>query len=215
MPTEILRPNAAGDECAFPSQGGCSSCPNHYTCVNEEIADGGTYIYAETNDYRDLYNLPNSSGLGTIDKITLYFRVFGGASNVRWKGVIKSNSTVSDTVEKDPYGDVGDQTYKTYSQDWVTNPADSEAWEWADIDALQIGVAFVGAVGAWGRCTQVYVEIAYTESPTHTITASAGVNGIIEPSGAVQVTDGNDQLFTMTPNGGYDIYEILIDGTPI
>jgi adhesin/invasin len=47
---------------------------------------------------------------------------------------------------------------------------------------------------------------------TYTITASAGANGSISPSGAVSVVHGADQLFTMTPNLGYVVSSILVDG---
>jgi hypothetical protein len=42
-----------------------------------------------------------------------------------------------------------------------------------------------------------------TSSPTHTITASAGMNGAIAPSGAVIVSNGTDQAFTITPSNHY------------
>ena len=45
------------------------------------------------------------------------------------------------------------------------------------------------------------------------ITATAGVNGTINPSGTVTVEEGNSQTFTFSPNNGYEIDEVLIDGT--
>ena len=48
--------------------------------------------------------------------------------------------------------------------------------------------------------------------PQYTITATAGENGIIAPSGAVSVIQGNDQVFTITPLSGYRIAEVLVDG---
>ena len=47
---------------------------------------------------------------------------------------------------------------------------------------------------------------------THTITASAGAGGSISPSGAVTVSDGADQAFTITPNTGYHVSDVLVDG---
>ena len=46
----------------------------------------------------------------------------------------------------------------------------------------------------------------------HTITATAGSNGSISPSGTVAVSHGTSQAFTITPNTGYEIDEVLIDG---
>ena len=47
---------------------------------------------------------------------------------------------------------------------------------------------------------------------THTITASAGANGTITPSGAVSVAHGGNQTFTMTPAACYRVLDVLVDG---
>ncbi len=47
---------------------------------------------------------------------------------------------------------------------------------------------------------------------TYTITASAGANGSINPSGAVAVNSGATQAFTITPNSGFHIADVLVDG---
>lgn len=46
----------------------------------------------------------------------------------------------------------------------------------------------------------------------HTITATAGANGSISPSGAVSVANGGSQTFEMIPNSGYAVFEIYVDG---
>lgn len=50
--------------------------------------------------------------------------------------------------------------------------------------------------------------------PTFTITASAGAGGSINPNGSVTVSYGDDQTFTVTPDTGYQIDTVLMDGTP-
>ncbi|WKZ28958.1 MAG: PQQ-dependent sugar dehydrogenase [Patescibacteria group bacterium] len=47
---------------------------------------------------------------------------------------------------------------------------------------------------------------------TFTVTASAGANGAITPSGSVVVNSGANQSFTITPNGGYQVADVLVDG---
>jgi glucose/arabinose dehydrogenase len=47
---------------------------------------------------------------------------------------------------------------------------------------------------------------------THTISASAGTNGTVSPSGSVAVVQGTNQAFTITPNAGYQIADVLVDG---
>jgi len=48
-----------------------------------------------------------------------------------------------------------------------------------------------------------------------TINASAGVGGTITPSGEVAVIPGTDQLFTITPDVGYEIADVLVDGESV
>ncbi len=50
--------------------------------------------------------------------------------------------------------------------------------------------------------------------PAFTITASAGDGGSISPSGSVTVTYGDNQTFTVTPDAGYQIATVLMDGAP-
>lgn len=47
------------------------------------------------------------------------------------------------------------------------------------------------------------------------ITAKAGANGTITPSGNVTVKAGADQAFAIQPNSGYTVSKVLIDGTDV
>jgi len=48
-----------------------------------------------------------------------------------------------------------------------------------------------------------------------TITSSSGANGSITPPGAVSVTSGGSKIYTITPNTGYKISSITVDGNPV
>jgi parallel beta-helix repeat protein len=48
---------------------------------------------------------------------------------------------------------------------------------------------------------------------TYTITASAGPNGSIDPSGDVSINQGLDITFTITPDTGFQINDVLVDGS--
>src|SRR5581483_1246917 len=50
---------------------------------------------------------------------------------------------------------------------------------------------------------------------TFTITASAGSGGTISPSGAVNVNQGSSQTFTITPNSGFAVSSVTVDGTNV
>ncbi|SFR48975.1 Por secretion system C-terminal sorting domain-containing protein [Robiginitalea myxolifaciens] len=47
------------------------------------------------------------------------------------------------------------------------------------------------------------------------ITASSGPGGSISPDGTVQVMDGGSQLFTFTPDPGFEVAEVLVNGSPV
>ena len=47
---------------------------------------------------------------------------------------------------------------------------------------------------------------------TFTITATAGINGVISPWGTIIVEEGSSRNFTFIPNVNYCIAEVLVDG---
>ncbi len=47
---------------------------------------------------------------------------------------------------------------------------------------------------------------------TFAITASSGANGTVTPSGASMVNCGSNKTYTITPNGGFAIQSVLVDG---
>ena len=59
-------------------------------------------------------------------------------------------------------------------------------------------------------------EVSYTtpaaETTNYTITAAADANGSVTPSGAVTVTDGGSQAFSITADSGYHIADVTVDG---
>jgi len=57
---------------------------------------------------------------------------------------------------------------------------------------------------------------AHFTEQKYTITASvAGIGGTIQPSGAVIVTYGQNQTFIITPDTGYHVSDVMIDGSSI
>ena len=51
-----------------------------------------------------------------------------------------------------------------------------------------------------------------TVAATYTITASAGEGGSISPSGVTTIEEGGNCSFVITPNSGFEIVKVLIDG---
>ncbi len=75
--------------------------------------------------------------------------------------------------------------------------------EMFDIEAIFIP----GVTTAPGRIT--------IGNATRIITASAGQNGVISPSGEISVNYSADKTFAITPNAGYHIADVLVDGYSI
>lgn len=66
-----------------------------------------------------------------------------------------------------------------------------------------LAVATAGCGGGGGGAT----------ATTLTITASAGTGGTISPSGATAVDSGASKAFTITPDAGYIVASVTVDGT--
>jgi hypothetical protein len=72
------------------------------------------------------------------------------------------------------------------------------------------GAVNVVLTASGGTVTQ---SASFTYSPG--ITASAGTGGTISPSGTVPVNSGSNQSFTITPNSGYQIADVQVDGVSV
>jgi hypothetical protein len=74
---------------------------------------------------------------------------------------------------------------------------------------LFVLVFFIATIAFFAGCGGVITPNTYT------ITSSAGLHGSISPSGNVTVNQGSDKLFTITPNTGYIINDVLVDGSSV
>ena len=75
----------------------------------------------------------------------------------------------------------------------------------------------VGAVTSYtfSNVTANHTIAATFAIDTFTVTASAGANGSISPSGTVTVNRGASQTFTITPATGYHVANVMVDGTSV
>ena len=53
------------------------------------------------------------------------------------------------------------------------------------------------------------------EASTHVVSAIAGRGGSISPAGAVEVADGGSVTFTITPDEGFAVAQLLVDGEAV
>jgi hypothetical protein len=74
-----------------------------------------------------------------------------------------------------------------------------------------------------GACTGISNCVLTMDGPKNltatfnklTITASAGANGTISPAGVVEIVRGSNQGFTMTPDTGYHVRDVEVDGASV
>ena len=88
---------------------------------------------------------------------------------------------------------------------WLASPASTGKVAGLELSGAR---ASVNALSAWD------MEI-FLDTETYIITATAGPNGSIDPSGQVEVEHGDSQTFTIAPNTGYNIANVWVDGTNI
>lgn len=89
-----------------------------------------------------------------------------------------------------------------------------DGWYTAASGGTQITTEYV-----FDSDTTIYAHWTYTGGggggtsySYYTITATAGDGGSISPSGSASVREGSDKTYTVTPNTGYVISDVLVDG---
>jgi hypothetical protein len=86
------------------------------------------------------------------------------------------------------------------------------------ISSVTVDGTSVGAVASYtftNITTNHTISASFVTAPTYTITATAGTGGTISPSGSVAVNEGANRTFTITPNSGYKISSVTVDGTSV
>jgi len=122
-------------------------------------------------------------------------------------------------------GPVGDDA-GTWDNSFTAGPRDGTtgaSYEWT----ISMGYRIVSSIGDytaeksgiteqyWAATIATFEAASSTPPIEYTITASAGANGGISPSGAVTVTEGNSQSFSIIPDGGYQVADVLVDGVSV
>jgi beta-lactamase superfamily II metal-dependent hydrolase len=107
----------------------------------------------------------------------------------------------------------------TYPNAIASGLANSGTYAWTvpatPSTAARVRVTARDAAGNAGTAASAANFAITTAGTTWTITASAGANGAITPGGAVVVAQGASQAFTVTPNSGYAVSSVLVDGVSV
>ncbi len=103
----------------------------------------------------------------------------------------------------------------SYPNTIATGLANSGTYAWAVPNAPGSAVRVrATARDAAGNSAQDGSNASFTID-RWTITASAGANGVIAPSGAVAVVEGANQAFTIAPNSGFSVASVVVDGASV
>ncbi len=189
------------------------------------------WVYPESASSKYLYyNTGAGTGAlqiqiaGTVSARTFLVNIVGNspASQTTTGVAIPSNAWTLVTFAYDATAKtcayyVNGALMQTLSYTTAVNPIFTGTTNYVGAQSTTASTAFVGRLDDFRLYSRALIgteitDIYNTNSPTCAITASAGANGSISPSGAMAVTRGANQTFTITPNTGYTIASVLVDG---
>ncbi|UPT71336.1 MAG: T9SS type A sorting domain-containing protein [Flavobacterium sp. JAD_PAG50586_2] len=169
--------------------------------------DGASNILIETN-----FSNNDDGGSGTSTAVyeatsfvsTLYYRV----DNTTASGVNNSTTATYSYSQRNNL-----QFGVTNPTTFVWTPASSglNTYSGATVTATPAVTTTYTATSSLNGCSSQN-DITVTVSPNYTITATSGANGSVTPSGASTVCSGAGAAYTITPDAGYLILDVLVDG---
>ena len=182
-----------------------------FLSVSASFAGAATYIYDNTNRL-----IRVEYGDGT--SVNYIYDSAGNliSRNVTYKtenlSVSKSGTGTGLIRSADTHINCGDSCNYTY------NYGDSTILT-ATPDTGNTFVGWSGDCSGTGTCSLSMTAnknaIATFDITAFIITAIAGQNGSIAPSGSIAVAIGASQTYTITPGTGYQISDILVDGVSV
>ena len=84
-----------------------------------------------------------------------------------------------------------------------------------EVDSVTVNGVNQGAISSYtfsNVTANQTINATFKAIPQYTITASADANGTISPSGNILVYIGESQSFTITPNSGYEVDSVTVNG---
>jgi hypothetical protein len=173
----------------WPQPGGD---PTQTTCTIDNLVGGASYYfvvraYAGTDESGDSNEVNHI--LPTDPPTTYTITTNAGA-----------NGAISPTLATANAGD---------SQTFTISPDTGYHVDDVHVDGVSVGAVTTYTFSALDADHSISASFAVD---TFTIQASAGPGGVISPPEAVGIPYGGSYTFTMTPNTGYKISDVVIDG---
>ncbi len=173
-------------------------------------AAGGTFthVYSTGGTYTIAYRAIDTGGASNTVSPSLVVTFSGPALSVSKSGT--GNGTITSTPAGISCGASCSAMYKNNSTVSLS----------ATPDACSTFTGWSGDCAGTTTPVNIVMNGAKTCSANFTInaftiTASAGANGTISPSGINTVNCGGSQTFTISPAAGYHIADVLVDGSSV
>jgi len=186
-----------------------SCCGSDVLGALDQVVPSGT-LNSYIADHNVLIARPYGSGPVCSQPPTQPGCTYGPAAMLMRTGNASNSQTISTTMTNNYVDDTGTGMYLSNpTLDYgLFSAGNAQSSTCSGNVNLIGGTAVIGNLGdgSW-HCTAA-------TSQTETITASAGSNGTISPSGTVSVNYGANQTFTLTPATGYTA-SLTVDGTAV
>ncbi len=196
-----LLPDGPGDYTAIGTLVGAAT---NWEAVDDPVAtpdDATTYVEVTAKGTeKDAYTLQDAAVSGTINSVTVYFRVAVNNNNkihyyqpfLRLAGAETTGTQIQHTTT----------TWTAYSEVLV-NPDLSGGWTWADINNLQVAIQLTDNAAGEPELTQIYVRVNYTPpAPDIANTPTSYPFGTVAEN---STTATGLTYFTVTNNSGFAV----------
>ncbi len=94
-------------------------------------------------------------------------------------------------------------------------PGEVLTWTWRAMHTGDYGDAITNTAHVSGTWHRLDAEAAFQVNPAYTITPTAGAGGSISPAAPQTVEHGSSITFAITPDAGYHVADVLVDGSSI
>lgn len=173
MPTEILRPNGAGDATGLTASAG-----SNYQCVDEASANGDTdYVFGTAvGPVVDYYALDDTAlTTETVDSVDVQAstKVSANASggDRSQPGVRLAGSDTNGTLS------ALTTSYVLRESAGLARPGGG-SWAVSDLNSLQAKIGLYEDASDQARCTQIFAEINYSAAAAATKVRSLLMTGV-------------------------------------